>query len=170
MPAANVQSIEAIRDFRSSLIVFAQHVNESLESMKEQVFYAVDRIESESPRYWHQQELKSFDGISEARVQLETGKMRKQMDGFRPSLIEEKKALETAKKRLTYCQEKVRLVKATAVKVRHEADEFQGRMSQLERLVEYDLPKMVGLLDGMLKALEAYAEVSTKDIDESGLE
>jgi hypothetical protein len=48
------------------------------------------------------------------------------------------------------------------IKVRHEADEFRGRMSQLERLIETDLPKMIALLERMLTALESYAEVDTR--------
>ena len=166
MSTANVRSIEAIRDFRVALLIFQQNVNDALMSMQEQVYSALEWIENDRPRHWHQQELKAFDQISEARIALETARMRKSMDDFRPSLIEEKQALRDAKDRLAYCQEKVRIVKAMSIKVRHEADEFRGRMSQLERLIETDLPNSIALLERMLTALESYAEVDTRRDEE----
>ncbi len=166
MSRANVKSIEAIRNFRVTLIKFAEKVTDAVESMKDQVFHAVSWVELDQPRHWHQQELTAYDRVSEARIQLEVSKMRKETADFRPSLIEEKQALQAAKRRLEYCRQKVQLVKAAAFKVRHEADEFQGRLSQVDRLLETDLPNMIAMLERMVSSLEAYAEVSTKDADE----
>ncbi len=166
MSRANVKSIEAIRDFRVALIKFAEKVSDAVESMKDQVFHAVSWVELEQPRHWHQQELTAYDRVAEARIQLEVSKMRKETADFRPSLIEEKQALNAAKRRLEYCRQKVQLVKTAAYKVRHEADEFQGRLSQVDRLLETDLPNMIAMLERMVSSLEAYAEVSTKDFDD----
>ncbi|MBI1310683.1 hypothetical protein GC176_05185 [bacterium] len=166
MAGANVKSIEAIRNFRVALIRFTEKVADAVESMKDQVFHAVSWVELEQPRHWHQQELTAYDRVSEARIQLEVSKMRKETADFRPSLIEEKQALRAAKRRLEYCRQKVQLVKAAAFKVRHEADEFQGRLGQVDQVLETDLPNMIAMLERMLTALEAYAEVSTKDVDE----
>jgi hypothetical protein len=162
MSTANVRSIEAVRDFRIALLMFQQNVSDALMTMQEQVYSALEWMENDRPRHWHQQELKAFDQVSESRIALESARMRKSMDDYRPSLIEEKQALKDAKDHLAFCQEKVRLVKAMCIKVRHEADEFRGRMSQLERLIETDLPKMIALLERMLTALESYAEVDTR--------
>jgi hypothetical protein len=162
MSTANVLSIEAVRDFRIALLMFQQNVSDALMAMQEQVYSALEWIENDRPRHWHQQELKAFDLISAARIALESARMRKSMDDYRPSLIEEKQALKDAKERLAFCQEKMRIVKAMCIKVRHEADEFRGRMSQLEGLIETDLPKMISLLERMLTALESYAEVDTR--------
>ena len=166
MSTANVRSIEAIRDFRVALLMFQQSVSDALTSMQEQVYSALEWMENDRPRHWHQQELQAFDKISEARIALEGARMRKSMDDYRPSLVEEKEALRDAKDRLAYCQEKMRIVKAMCIKVRHEADEFRGRLSQLERLLETDLPKMVALLERMLTALESYAEVDTRKYED----
>jgi len=162
MSTANVRSIEAVRDFRIALLIFQQNVTDALMSMQEQVYSALDWMENDRPRHWHQQELKAFDEISAARIALESARMRKSMDDHRPSLIEEKQALKDAKDRLTFCQEKMRIVKTMCVKVRHETDEFRGRMSQLERLLETDLPGMIALLERMLTALESYADIDTR--------
>ena len=162
MSTANVRSIEAVRDFRVALLIFQQNVTDALMTMQEQVYSALEWMENDRPRHWHQQELKAFDQISEARIALEGARMRKSMDDYRPSLIEEKQALRDAKDRLAFCQEKMRIDRAMCIKIRHEADEFRGRMSQLERLLDNDLPKMIALLERMLTALESYADVDTR--------
>lgn len=91
--------------------------------------------------------------------------MRKETADFRPSLIEEKQALRDARRRLDYCRRKVQVVKAAAIRIRHEADEFQGRLSQVDRLLETDLPDMIAQLERMITALESYTDVSTGDDD-----
>ena len=159
---ANVQSIEAIHEFRIKLITFQQQVNDAVMTMQEQVYVALEWIENDRPRHWDREVLKSYDSIASARVALETAQMRKEFAGYRPSLIEEKTALREAKQRLTWCQKKVELVKRVGINLRHEIDEFHGRMGRLQQLVENDLPKMIGLLESMLNSLEAYADVQTK--------
>ncbi len=155
---ANVHSIDSLRDFRAALLVFSQRVNDALTNLQEQVFYALSWVENDQPRYWRQEVLDAFDDVAETRTSLETNRMRKEAYGHKPSLVEEKKALADAKRRLAYCQEKVEIVKQTGIDLRQETDEFVGRMSQLQRLVETDIPRMVGLLERMILALERYSE------------
>ena len=122
----------------------------------------MDWVENERPRYWGQQLLTAYDKVSEMRIALEVARMRKTAYDHQPSLAEEKEALGAAKKRLAYCQEKVELVKRTSIDLRHETDEFLGRLSQLNRLVDTDIPKMLGLMERMLAALESYSEFAGK--------
>lgn len=158
----NVRSVDAIGDFRAALIVFNERVNDAITALQEQVFYALDWVENDRPRYWRQEVLDALDSVAESRNAMETNRMRKEGFGFRPSLIEEKKALALAKQRLAYCQEKVEIVKQTGIDFRQETDEFVGRLGQLQRLVETDIPKMVGLLERMILALEKYSEFTGK--------
>jgi hypothetical protein len=57
MSTANVLSIEAVRDFRIALLMFQQNVGDALMAMQEQVYSALEWIENDRPRHWHQQEL-----------------------------------------------------------------------------------------------------------------
>lgn len=165
---ANVHSLDAIRDFRSALIVFLMQLGDALSALQEQVFVAVDWVENEQPRYWDGEVLRSYDKVAEARVALETNRLRKEAFGHRPSLAEEKAALEAAKRRLAYCQQKVEIVKQTGISLRHEADEFLGRLSALQRVVDGDLPKMIGLLERMIAAIENYSETGQPPAEQTG--
>lgn len=163
---ANVRSIDALKDFRAALLVFSQQVNDALITMQDQTMHALDWVENDRPRYWRQSVLDSHDLIAAKRVELEQAMLRKSGFDHRPSLIEEKEALAAAKRRLAYCQQKVQIVKQTGIELRHESDEFVGRMSQLLRLVETDLPKMVAMLEHMVLALEKYSEVAKSTSDD----
>ena len=56
--------------FALALLMFQQNVGDALMAMQEQVYSALEWIENDRPRHWHQQELKAFDQISEARIAL----------------------------------------------------------------------------------------------------
>ena len=168
MRKANVKSIDVIPEFRAALIVFQNRVLDSLSTMQEEVFRALDYVENDRPRHWQQQVRDAVDASAEARVAYEQAKMRKEIAGNRASLIEEKAAIRDAKEHLQKCQEKVEIVRQTGITLHHEADEFMGRMSQLQRLIETDIPKMCGLLTRMLDALEKYAEIEAGKVDSSG--
>jgi hypothetical protein len=159
MTSANVNSIVAVREFKAALIRFAEEAASALDMMTSQIHRAVDWVEHERPAYWQQQVKVAFDEVAEARARLNTCQMRT-VAGHRPSCIEEKQDYERAKRRLAYCQKMVPNVRRWAVKLRHEADEYRGRMGTLARAVEVDLPRMVALIERTATALEKYAEVA----------
>jgi chromosome segregation ATPase len=169
MRKANVKSIDVLAEFRATLLVFQNRVLDSLSTMQEEVFRALDYVENDRPRHWRQQVLDAFDAIAATRVAFEQAKMRKETAGIRASMIEEKTAIRDAKEHLQKCQQKVEVVRQAGITLHHEADEFRGRMSQLQQLVETDIPKMCGLLTRMLDALEKYAEIEAGKVDSSGV-
>ena len=82
---------------------------------------------------------------------------------FRPSCYDEKKALMRAKRELEFAEQQIKVVKQWALKSRHEFEEFNGRMSQLTRLLEGDVPRMCALLQRLSRTLERYTHVSTAE-------
>lgn len=73
--------------------------------------------------------------------------------------MEEKQNHELAKRRLREAQEKVETVRRWTFKVRHEVDEYRGRIGQLQQSLDGDLPRMLALLDRMIAALESYVGI-----------
>ena len=165
MPSAHVTSIEAVREFRAALIQFAEEAGAALESMSAQIHRALDWVEHQQPAYWQQQIKLAFDDVAETRMQLETCRLRT-VAGHRPLCIEEKQNHRRAKQRLEYCQQMVPKVKRWTIKFRHEADEYRGRMGQLNHTVKVELPRMIALIDRTATALEKYAEMDAPPVDE----
>lgn len=76
--------------------------------------------------------------------------------GRRPACREQKEAVEQAKARIAYCREKRELVVKWQRDYRHELFEYDGRIGQLRRLLEYDVPKARALLQKILRRLDEY--------------
>ena len=156
---ANVHSLEAVRDFRGSLIRFGEQVTDCLDSLHGQVHRMIDWLEHDQPVYWQQQIRRGFDRVAEARLGLQRCQMR-QVGGHRPACVEEKQALRRAKARLEYCQKKLEVVHRCQRVVEQEANQFRGHCGQVNGLLQRELPRMTGLLDRILVSLEAYVAVA----------
>jgi len=156
--AANVRNIDAIRTFRASLVRFAEEVEGSLQSMQLELQRAIDWVEQDRPHYWTNQLRRAFDQVAEARTAYNACRMRT-VAGHRSACIEEKVAYERAKRRLQQCHEQIERVKRWSIKIRHDADEFRGRMAGVRRLLDSDVPQALAMLENTATILEKYAEL-----------
>lgn len=163
MSAANVQSLEAIREFRGALQRFGEQATDSLDSIHAQVHRVIDWLQHERPAYWRQQVRRGHDQLAEARTGLQQCRMRT-VGGHRPACLEEKQAVVRAKTRLEQAREKLKIVRRWQRVVEEEASEFRGRCGSLDSLLQRDLPKMNGLLDRMLLSLEAYVVTRSPEL------
>ncbi|RLS51985.1 MAG: hypothetical protein DWH91_17685 [Planctomycetota bacterium] len=154
---ANVISIDAIRDFVPAVALLQEELKAVISALQIEMQRALSWIEQDRPRYWQVQLKRAFDRVAETRTALTTCQMRT-VAGRRPSCIEEKEAFSAAKRRLEYCQEQIEVVKRWGVKLRHEADEFRGRIAGCQRLAESDLTKALALLARIIESLEKYSD------------
>lgn len=152
---ANVQSIEAIRDFRNDLQEYNEAIRHAIDMLTTELVRAVDFFESDRSAYWPAQARKASDKLAEARINLERCQVTTR-PGEGPSCYEEKKALQRAKERLTFANERVKATKKWIVIVRKEVDEFRTRMAQVRFLNESELPRSIALLDRLAARLERY--------------
>ncbi len=157
---ANVKSIEAIRRFRADLQEYNDALRLSIDILTSELVRAVDYFESDRKLYWPAQVRRASDKVSEARINLERCQVTTR-PGEGPSCYEEKKALQRAKDRLTYANERVKATKKWIVIVQKEVDEFRSRMAQLSFLTESELPRSIAVLDRLASRLERYVESTT---------
>ena len=145
-----------MRALRGALFQFEGGVREGLEMLVLEVRRAVDWIENDRRQYWPAQVRRASQRLTEARNELERCQLRYGSEEA-PSCYEQKKALERAKRRLRLCEEKVKLTKAWIRTVRHEVNEFEGKVAQLSNCLDSDVPRAAAALDQMLRALDKYA-------------
>ncbi len=152
---AKVHSTEAIEALRVALISFAERVTDALSELSAEMRRMLDWLEHDRPRFWKGQVRISMDQVHEAQQALHRCLMFPIADE-RPSCYEERTALKRAQARLAYCQEKVERVRKWQNTLRHELFEYEGRVSQLVRVVEIDVPQAIGVLEKILRHLEDY--------------
>jgi hypothetical protein len=155
--SANVHSLESIEAVRRALGMFDEYVADALTELSAEMRRMLDWLEHDRPRYWKTQVNKAHDRVHEAQQALHRCLMFPIGDN-RPSCYEERMELKKAQALLAYCQEKEERVRHWQKAVRHELFEYEGRISQLVRLVELDMPQAIGVLTKIVRRLEEYQE------------
>jgi hypothetical protein len=83
------------------------------------------------------------------------------IDDERPACDEERAALKRAEAKLAYCEQKEERLRHWIREVRHEMFEYQGRITQLNDLVEHDVPQAIAILRKLVARLEEYQALRT---------
>jgi hypothetical protein len=159
---AHVHSLEAVEAVRTALVTFLDQVEQALATLDVEMRRTLDWLEHDRPAYWRRQVRDAVDGVNEAQAALRH-KLMFPINDERPSCREERAALQRAQDRLAYCQEKAESVRNWIKVVRQEMFDYQGRISQLVRLVEIDGPVAVGVLARIRHHINEYQAVRKTD-------
>lgn len=169
---AQVRSTDAIDAVNVALADFRSRVTAALDALDMELQRAESWIEHDRPRHWRQQIRAADDRLHEAKVALEQCLLTKVVAGERPACREEKAALAGAKAQLKYARQKAEIVKHWQRNFRHESMEFRGRVGQLRRAMDQDVPAARALLATILqrvaeyqleRAPEAFAKTATAE-------
>ena len=154
---ANVRSVEAIDAFRGVLITYGSKSRPLLEDAWEEVARTREWVQTDRRRYWEMEVRKRKRQLEDAEQALFSARfstLRQVRAAEQQTVHRAKRALEEAERKLE--------------KVRHWNLEFDNAtgslLKHLEELRTYlttDLTKAAGYLGNVVRALEAYAEVTS---------
>jgi hypothetical protein len=159
---AKVHSSDAIEAVRVALVKFVEQVSDALAELSSEMRRMQEWVDHDRPRFWRTQHRKSIDMVHEAQQALHRCLMFP-IANERPSCTEERAALKKAQARQQYCEQKEDRVRHWQKTMRHEMFEYEGRMSQLVRLVEVEVPQAIGVLSRIIRNLEEYHAVRARD-------
>lgn len=165
--SANVRSVEALKQLRTALLIFEGSARDAVTSLVLEVRKAVDWLETDRAQYWPEQYRKASEALVEARSELDRRQLTYGSEEP-PSCIEQKKALERAKRRVRLCEQKMKAVKHWIRAVRDELDEFEGQVARVNECLDTDVPRGVANLERMVVALEKYLETTASTSPPSG--
>lgn len=159
---AKVHSTESIEAVRLALVMFVDRVSDALTEVSSEMRRVQEWLEHDRPKHWKNQIRVARDQAHEAQQALHRCLMFPIADE-RPSCYEERAELKKAQARLAYCEEKSERVRKWQQTMRHELFEYEGRMSQLSKLIEIDVPQAIGVLNQIVRNLEEYHAVHAAD-------
>ncbi|MEX0643336.1 MAG: hypothetical protein WD468_11575 [Pirellulales bacterium] len=159
---ARVHSLTSIETVRTALVSFVDQVGDALTELEAEMRRVQEWLEHDRPRHWKAQVRKAIDQVHEAQQALQRCLMFP-VANERPSCAEERAALKKAQARQAYCEQKVERVRHWQLAVRHELFEYEGRMSQMVRLVEVEVPQAIGMLSKVIRHLEEYQAIRAVD-------
>jgi hypothetical protein len=156
---ARVTSVDAVKEFRETLVIFCENVRAGLCANEMESRHVLDWLLSYQPGYWTRQLRERQEEMSQAQTDLHRIKLQR-AQGMRVDDIEQKTALERAKERVEEAEEKLVKVRRWGRTVQQAIDEYQTRARQLADLVEGNPPPNVLFLDRVIESLEAYLHVA----------
>jgi len=156
--SAHVESIDAVQALRVALSRFQEDASDALVAIEQEIHRFLDWLEHDQLKYWIHQTNRASEQVGEARSNLERKRVMT-VGGETPPCREEKKALELAKRRHRFAEEKVAEVRRMRREVDHEVNEVKGRLSSLADSLTSDVPKASTVLEHVLTSLHRYAEM-----------
>jgi len=153
--SAKVLSIQALKDFRISLINFVEESRNALSGVDMELKRMRDWLERDQLGYWQMQVKRRHEAMMMARTELHRRKISQQGSDA-VSDTEQKEALRDAKRRLQMAEEKVEIVKKLIPVFHHAVSEYVSHSTPLADHLSGGVEKSLGSLEKMVQALEAY--------------
>ncbi|RLS27250.1 MAG: hypothetical protein DWH75_01685 [Planctomycetota bacterium] len=151
-----VADVETIERFRASLLVASETFGLALEEAEGEIERTLAWVESEQPDFWRKRMRKVQDEVVMCKSALFRKQEIKATADARPSVVDEKKALDRAMKRLEYAETKLRNTKRWSTELPRQSVIFKGALSGMHTVLDRDVPRMSAMLKRMTEHLEAY--------------
>ncbi len=157
---ADVKSIDTLAFVKAALANYAHESGQALAEVEIEGRRAVEWITVDRAEFWKAEVRRSADLVNQAMKDLEHCRTFKKVGDNQPSCIEEKKALEKAKARLAFAEQKQEAVRRWTPVVQQQFRETGVRMVHFRDIIDVQIPKAVARMERMLKSLDAYKSVS----------
>lgn len=157
--AARITSIDALKEFRAALIKFKAEATAALIETESEIQRTLLWLRHDQSAYWQREVRKRQELLARARSDL----YRKQVaqDPEIRASVDQKKAVERAKRDLAHAEEKVQTVRRWIAILDKELVLYRGECQGLSSMLEGDIPGVIKRLDGMIDSLQAYLMVSS---------
>jgi hypothetical protein len=159
MSQASVRSIDALRDFRVALALFAEDAMSALGGVDMQVRRTEQWLQHDRRMYWQEQIKRRKEKLSQAQSELHRKKLS-EMFGHSGSYSEQKELVKRAEDRLHDAEKRAMMVKKWEPVLQQAIMEYNGQTRRLVDLVGGELPRSLALIDRLIDALDAYTRVA----------
>lgn len=153
---AKVADVETIERFRASLLSAAETFGLALQEAEGEVDRTVAWLEGDRPDTWRKRIRKVQDEVVACKSALYRKQEIKATPEARPSVVDEKKALERAVRRLEFAEERLRSTKRWCVELPRQAVVFKGAIGVMGTLIDRDVPRVAAMLRRMSEHLDEY--------------
>lgn len=160
---ANVTSIDAIQRFRTRLIDFSEEAQLAMSQADFDIQRTIGWLKHDRMMHWKHEIKRRRKELDIAKSEL----FRKQLESkdTRTSAIEERKALQRAERRMTEAEEKSRAVSKWIRRLDRDVALYKGATSQINSLIQADLPKAASLLEMYVEQLQEYLRLNAPSVE-----
>ncbi len=152
---ARVLSVQALRDFKGSMIKFVEEARGALSGVEMELRRMRDWLERDQLGYWQMQVKRRQEALMNARAELAKRQIAAK-GNTSISDTEQKENVRIAQQKLRVAEEKVALVKKLIPVLHHEIAEYKSCSAPLGDHLSGGFEKSLGTLEKMVRSLEDY--------------
>jgi hypothetical protein len=158
--SAQVNSIDAIDQFRAAFGIFGDEVNQVLSAIRSDLQRFLSWLEHDQLGHWQREIRVRDERVAEAKNELHRCLSATIDPNRTPSCLQEKKLLAIAKQRLEEAERKLAAVRHWIVAVRQAVVDYHARAEPLASAAASDVPKAMAELQRTVSRLTSYIEVA----------
>ncbi len=152
---ADVRSIDALKDFRAVLALYAEEAQGALGAVKMEARRTLNWLHNDRKTYWSEQIKRSREAVAAARSEVARRRLAKTPEN-NPAMSEQKELLRKAEARLREAEMKVALIKKWEPALQLAVLELYASIRRIGDLSGTDVARASMLLGRLVDALEAY--------------
>jgi hypothetical protein len=152
--SARVRSLDALKEFRTSLCRFSHDAKEALCATELEIRRILDWLEAKL-KYWQKEVRIRQEEAGRAKAEL-LQRQYGQPRGRGPGTTDQELALERALHRLREAEDKLEKTRQWLGLLPRVVGEYEGPARQLMGMLDADLMRGIALLDQKIDALDAY--------------
>jgi len=153
---AKVTSVDALENFRASLILFLSKAKPALEEVMHEVVRTRLWIENEQRTHWEREIKTRRQKLEQAQAELFSARISK----IQEASAAQQMAVQHAQRAIHAAEEKMRMLKKWNRELENRADPLVKQIEQLHGFLTSDMARAVAFLAEAVKILQSYAEVS----------
>jgi hypothetical protein len=157
--AANITSVDAITAFRAALIVYLSKARPLLEETSGEIIRTRQWLENDQRRHWEMQMRQRGRKLEEAKAELFNATLSKLQEASSLHHM----AVQRADRAVRECEGKLNAIKKWSRELDDKAEPLLKQAGQFQTYIMTDMAKAVAILDEVVKALEAYTQVTKQE-------
>jgi hypothetical protein len=165
--AARVTNLDELTRFRAGVVKAHEELRLAMAEAESEVGRVRGWLEREQTLYWTTQLRKAQEHVTVCKSALYRKQMITSSKDQKPSIVDEKKALERAQARLAVCEQKRAATRRWTIQINREEILFRAGLAPLSAACERDLPHAILLLKKMIEHLEAYMRLEIPSLSEA---
>jgi len=158
--AANVRSLEALREFRSALIKFIDHAKRAISTSDSEVSRVSQWLDSTQPMYWVQEIRKGEERLAQAKSELFRATISQPDNPRGPT--DQVRLVKKRQAEIKHATAKYEKTKQWSRRFERLQHEYRSGLTPLSSALDGELQKVVVQLDNSIRSLEAYLSTTLK--------
>lgn len=158
--SARLTSIDVLQTIADALKKFRGEATSATDDLDIELHRALEWIHHDRKEFWARTQRRCEERLAEAKLQLKQARAARSLGEYRPSCVDEQRAVERAKHQLQVAEEKNQAVRHWSTVIDRAVSNCQRARVQFSVWLDNDIQKGVSLLNRMADSLDNYVSVA----------